>query len=204
MLNESSLMTDQMIIDCVEKTGMIDPFVPEQVRTRGWQPGVYDQNPAESVISYGLSSCGYDIRLAPEFKVFSPRFDATPVIDPKEFDSHLLREHVGDDCLIPPNGYLLGRSIETFKMPDDVFGVVLGKSTYARSGIIINITPLEPGWRGALTLEIGNCCSMPAFVYANEGIAQIIFFKLPLPARSTYADRAGKYQDQVEIEPPRV
>ncbi len=168
---------------------MIRPFVDEQQR--------------EGVISYGLSSFGYDMRIAGEFRVFTPNIHNS-VVDPKDIDERAMVEYVVDDhILIPPNSYVLGRSVEYFTMPRDVLGIVLGKSTYARSGIIVNVTPLEPGWEGHVTIEIGNGTPLPAKVYANEGIAQVVFLQGEAPAVS-YADKQGKYQHQRGITLPRL
>lgn len=168
---------------------MIDPFVDEQQR--------------EEVISYGLSSFGYDMRIAGEFRVFTPNIHNS-VVDPKDIDERaMVGYEVDDHILIPPNSYVLGRSVEYFRMPPDVLGIVLGKSTYARSGIIVNVTPLEPGWEGHVTIEIGNGTPLPAKVYANEGIAQVLFFQGEAPSIS-YADKEGKYQHQRGITLPKL
>ena len=168
---------------------MIDPFVDHQVR--------------EDVISYGLSSFGYDMRIAGEFRVFTPNI-YNSVVDPKRIDQRAMVEYETDDhILIPPNSYVLGRSVEYFRMPRDLLAIVLGKSTYARSGIIVNVTPLEPGWEGHVTIEIGNATPLPAKVYANEGIAQVVFLHGDAPDVS-YADKDGKYQHQRGITLPRM
>ncbi len=168
---------------------MIEPFVAEQQR--------------DDVISYGLSSFGYDMRIAGEFRVFTPNI-YNSVVDPKRIDERaMVKYEVDDHILIPPNSYVLGRSVEYFRMPSDVLGIVLGKSTYARSGIIVNVTPLEPGWEGHVTIEIGNATPLPAKVYAHEGIAQVIFLKGEAPAVS-YADKGGKYQHQRGITLPKL
>jgi len=173
-----------------EEYGMITPFVPYQVR--------------EGNISYGLSSFGYDIRLAEEFKIFSPPAGGNRIVDPKNFDESLLADFRGEYCDIPPHAFVLARSVERFKMPENVLGLCVGKSTYARCGILVNITPLEPGWRGVLTIEISNTTPLPARIYAQEGIAQVIFFageEVPLLG---YDQHRGKYQDQRGIVLPRV
>jgi dCTP deaminase len=168
---------------------MIEPFVDEQVR--------------EEVVSYGLSSFGYDMRVAGEFRVFTPNI-YNSVVDPKRIDERALVEYeVDDHILIPPNSYVLGRSIEYFRMPSDTLGLVLGKSTYARSGIIVNVTPLEPGWEGHVTIEIGNGTPLPAKVYAEEGIAQVVFLQGETPEVS-YDEKEGKYQRQEGITLPRL
>jgi len=153
-------------------------------------------------ISYGLSSYGYDIRVADEFKIFTNAFSS--VIDPKNFSPSSFVDFKGKICIVPPNSFVLARSVEYFRMPKNVFGIVVGKSTYARCGIIVNITPLEPGWEGHLTIEISNTTPLPAKIYANEGIAQVIFFEGDEPPLVTYADRKGKYQKQKGITLPKV
>lgn len=178
------LLNDQQIKEYA-LAGMIDPFIDHQVR----------EYQTRKVISYGLSSAGYDIRCAPEFKVFRPVYDGASIIDPKNFNVELLADHTGDYCIIPPNSYILTRSIEHFSMPATITGTVLGKSSYARAGIIVNMSPLEAGWRGYLTIEISNAAPLPAKIYANEGIAQVLFFQIEQP-EVTYASRDGKYQDQ--------
>jgi dCTP deaminase len=183
------ILPDHQIQSLVEQHDMIEPFVAEQQR--------------EDVISYGLSSFGYDMRIAGEFRVFTPNI-YNSVVDPKRIDERAMVEYeVDDHILIPPNSYVLGRSVEYFRMPPDVLGIVLGKSTYARSGIIVNVTPLEPGWEGHVTIEIGNATPLPAKVYAHEGIAQVIFLKGDTPAVS-YADKGGKYQHQRGITLPKL
>jgi len=167
---------------------MIEPFVREQTR--------------EGVISYGVSSYGYDIRVADEFKIFH-NVNFT-VVDPKNFDDRAFVEFQGETCIIPPNSFALARSIEYFRMPRHVTGVVLGKSTYARCGIVTNFTPLEAGWEGHITIEISNTTPLPARIYANEGIAQVLFFAGTEPCRVSYADRKGKYQGQRGITLPRL
>ncbi|MBE3599484.1 MAG: dCTP deaminase [Limnochordaceae bacterium] len=175
---------------------MIEPFVPEQVR-------VVDANtPHERrVISYGLSSFGYDLRVAREFKIFTNVNSS--IVDPKHFDPGAFVDFEGDVCIIPPNSFALARSVEYLRIPEDVVCITLGKSTYARCGIIVNITPAEPGWRGYLTIEISNTTPLPARIYAGEGIAQMLFFRGERPA-VTYSSRQGKYQDQQGIVLPRV
>jgi dCTP deaminase len=182
------ILPDHQIRDLATEHDMIDPFVDEQVR--------------DEVVSYGLSSFGYDMRVAEQFRVFTPNI-YNSVVDPKRIDERALVEYdVEDHILIPPNSYVLGRSIEYFRMPSDTLGLVLGKSTYARSGIIVNVTPLEPGWEGHVTIEIGNGTPLPAKVYANEGIAQVVFLHGETPEIS-YADKEGKYQHQEGITLPR-
>jgi dCTP deaminase len=157
----------------------------------------------EGVISYGLSSYGYDIRIAGEFKVFVP----TPynaVVDPKAMDKGSMYDYQGDRCVIPPNSFVLGRSVERIRMPENVLGIVVGKSTYARCGLVLNTTPLEPGWCGHITLEISNTTPLPAVVYANEGIGQILFLEGDERCEVTYASRNGKYQNQTGVTLPRI
>lgn len=182
------ILPDHQIRALAEEHAMIDPFVDAQQR--------------DGAISYGLSSFGYDMRIAGEFRVFTPNV-YNSVVDPKDIDERaMVAYEVDDHILIPPNSYVLGRSVEYFKMPSDVLGIVLGKSTYARSGIIVNVTPLEPGWEGHVTIEVGNGTPLPAKVYANEGIAQVLFLKGEAPAVS-YADKRGKYQHQRGITLPK-
>ncbi len=168
--------------------GMIEPFSEEQVR--------------EGVISYGLSSYGYDIRIAPEFKIFTNVNNV--IIDPKGFVGGEFVDFTGDVCIIPPNSFALGRSIEYIKMPRDLLAICLGKSSYARCGIIVNVTPLEPEWEGHITIEISNTTPLPAKIYANEGIAQLIFLKADEVCEVSYKDKKGKYQGQKGITLPRV
>jgi dCTP deaminase len=183
------ILPDHTIRDLATEHDMIDPFVDGQVR--------------EDVVSYGLSSFGYDMRVAGEFRVFTPNIHNS-VVDPKEIDERAMVEYeVDDHILIPPNSYVLGRSVEYFRMPSDVLALVVGKSTYARSGIIVNVTPLEPGWAGHVTIEISNATPLPAKVYAHEGIAQVVFLRGEQPDIS-YADRSGKYQKQEGITLPRL
>jgi dCTP deaminase len=168
--------------------GMIEPFEERQVRT--------------GVISYGLSSYGYDIRIADAFKIFTNVFNT--VVDPMEFDPRSFVDFQGPVCVIPPNSFALGRSIEYFRIPREVMTVCVGKSTYARCGIITNVTPFEPEWEGFVTLEVSNTTPLPARIYANEGIAQVLFFESDETCAVSYADRQGKYQAQQGIELPRV
>ena len=156
---------------------MVEPYVDSQVR--------------EGVISYGLSSYGYDIRVADEFKIFTNVFSA--VVDPKNFDPRSMIDFKGDVCVIPPNSFALARTIEYFRIPRGVLTVCLGKSTYARCGIIVNVTPFEPEWEGFVTLEISNTTPLPARIYANEGIAQVLFFEGDEVCQTSYADKKGKY-----------
>jgi dCTP deaminase len=174
------------------QAGMIEPFVDGQVR---------QDAQGERIISYGLSSFGYDLRAAPSFRIFTNVFNT--VVDPKNFDPKSLVEHEGDTCIIPPNSFVLTHSVEYLRIPDDVMVVAVGKSSYARCGLILNVTPLEPGWEGHVTLEVSNTTPLPARVYANEGIVQLLFFKGERPD-ITYRDRGGKYQGQTGVTLPRL
>jgi len=167
---------------------MIDPFVDAQVRS--------------GVISYGVSSYGYDIRVANEYKIFTNVFST--IVDPKHFDQKSMVDYVGDNCVIPPNSFVLARTVEYFRIPRQVLTVCLGKSSYARCGLIVNVTPFEPEWEGYVTLEISNTTPLPARIYSNEGIAQVLFFEADEPCDISYADKKGKYQKQQSIELPRV
>ena len=168
--------------------GMIEPFEDRQVR--------------QGVISYGLSSYGYDIRVADEFKVFT-NINST-VVDPKNFDARSFVDVKADICIIPPNSFALARTVEYFRIPRDVLTVCVGKSTYARCGLIVNVTPFEPEWEGNVTLEISNTTPLPAKVYANEGIAQVLFFQSDEACEVSYADKKGKYQRQQGLTLPRL
>lgn len=161
-----------------------------------------EQQRSGGVVSYGLSSYGYDVRIAKEFKIFT-NINST-LVDPKDFDPKSFVDFVGDVCIIPPNSFALGRTVEYFKIPRNVLTICLGKSTYARCGIIVNVTPFEPGWEGYATLEISNTTPLPAKIYANEGIAQVIFFESDEECEVSYADRGGRYQAQSGITLPRV
>ena len=184
------IQADFQILE-LAKNGMIDPFCPSQVK----------EFKGVKVISYGMSSYGYDIRTADEFKIFSNVNSV--VIDPKNFNEAAFVSFRGNVCIIPPNSFALARSLEYIRMPVNVTGIVLGKSTYARMGIVVNCTPLEAGWHGHVTIEISNTTPLPAKIYANEGIAQVLFFTGE-PCEVSYADRQGKYQGQTGITPPRV
>jgi len=174
-----------------EQHGMIEPFEPGQVRQ--------GEN-GERRISYGTSSYGYDVRCAREFKIFTNINSA--VVDPKQFDSNSFVDFAGDVCIIPPNSFALARTIEYFRIPRTVLTICLGKSTYARCGIIVNVTPLEPEWEGHVTLEFSNTTPLPAKIYANEGVAQFLFFESDEPCELSYAERAGKYQGQRGVTLP--
>ncbi len=182
------LKPDHWIRKMALEHGMIEPFVERQVR--------------EGVISYGLSSYGYDIRVADEFKIFTNVYST--VVDPKQFDPKSMVDFKGDVCVIPPNSFALARTVEYFRVPRGVLCICLGKSTYARCGIIVNITPFEPEWEGYVTLEISNTTPLPAKIYANEGIAQVLFFEADEECEVSYAERKGKYQRQQGIVLPRL
>lgn len=167
---------------------MIEPFTDNQVRN--------------GVISFGVSSYGYDVRVADEFKIFTNVFSA--IVDPKQFDTKSMIDFIGDVCVIPPNSFALARTVEYFRIPRNVLVVCLGKSTYARCGIIVNVTPLEPEWEGFVTLEISNTTPLPARIYANEGLAQMLFFEADEPCDISYAEKKGKYQKQQSIVLPKL
>lgn len=156
----------------------------------------------DGVVSFGLSSYGYDIRVADEFKIFTNVFSA--IVDPKKFDERSMIDFKGDVCIIPPNSFALARTIEYFRIPRSILTICVGKSTYARCGIIVNVTPFEPEWEGFVTLEISNTTPLPAKIYANEGIAQVLFFDGDDVCEVSYADRKGKYQNQQSILLPRL
>jgi len=182
------LKPDHWIIRMAREQRMIEPFQETQVR--------------DGVISYGVSSYGYDIRVADEFKIFTNVYSA--VVDPKRFDAASMVDFHGAVCVIPPNSFALARTIEYFRIPRSVLTICLGKSTYARCGIIVNVTPFEPEWEGFVTLEISNTTPLPARIYANEGIAQVLFFEADETCTTSYADKKGKYQKQQTIELPRL
>ena len=173
-------------------SGMIKPFEAEQVRTVE----------GARVISFGTSSYGYDVRCAPEFKVFTNINSAT--VDPKAFDERSFVDVAGESCIIPPNAFALARTVEYFRIPRDVLTLCVGKSTYARCGIIVNVTPLEPEWEGHVTLEFSNTTNLPAKIYANEGVAQLLFFQSDEACAVSYRDRGGKYQEQKGVTLPRA
>lgn len=187
-----SIKSDRWIREMAQNHGMIEPFVPEQVRRHG----------DDKVISYGVSSYGYDIRCADEFKVFT-NINAT-IVDPKSFDPESFVDHQGDQCVIPPNSFCLARTVEYFRIPRDVLTICLGKSTYARCGIIVNVTPLEPEWEGHVTLEFSNTTPLPARIYANEGVAQVLFLQSDEECETSYRDRGGKYQGQTGVTLPQA
>lgn len=182
------LKPDHWIRKMATEKRMIEPFADTQVR--------------DGVVSYGLSSYGYDIRVADEFKIFINVFSA--IVDPKHFDTRSMVDYKGDVCVIPPNSFVLARTVEYFRIPRDVLTICLGKSTYARCGIIVNVTPFEPEWEGFVTLEISNTAPLPARIYANEGIAQVLFFTADEICETSYADKKGKYQAQKDIMLPKL
>ena len=179
---------DKWIRRMSQEHGMIEPFEDGQVR--------------EGVISYGLSSYGYDIRVAPEFKVFTNVHNV--MVDPKNFDDKSFVDINEDVCIIPPNSFALARTVEFFRIPRDVLVICVGKSTYARCGLIVNVTPLEPTWEGYLTLEVSNTTPLPAKIYGGEGIAQLLFFEGDEEPEIAYADRKGKYMKQVGVTLPKM
>lgn len=183
-----SIKPDHWIRKMAKEHGMIEPYEPNQVR--------------EGVVSYGVSSYGYDIRVADEFKIFTNVFSA--VVDPKNFDPASMVDYSGDVCIVPPNSFALARTVEYFRIPRSVLTICLGKSTYARCGIIVNVTPFEPEWEGYVTLEISNTTPLPAKIYANEGIAQVLFFEADEECEISYADKKGKYQGQQSIVLPKL
>ena len=182
------LKPDHWIRKMAIEQRMIEPFVDSQVR--------------DGVISYGVSSYGYDIRVADEFMIFTNVHSA--IVDPKHFDTKSMVEFKGDVCVIPPNSFALARTVEYFRIPRKVLTVCLGKSTYARCGLIVNVTPFEPEWEGYVTLEISNTTPLPAKIYANEGLAQVLFFEADDECEVSYADKKGKYQKQKSIVLPKL
>jgi len=182
------LKPDHWIIRMAREQRMIEPFQEGQVR--------------DGVISYGVSSYGYDIRVADEFKIFTNVYSA--VVDPKHFDTASMIDFHGEVCVIPPNSFALARTVEYFRIPRSVLTICVGKSTYARCGIIVNVTPFEPEWEGFVTLEISNTTPLPARIYANEGIAQVLFFEADEGCTVSYADKKGKYQKQQGLTLPRL
>jgi dCTP deaminase len=187
-----TIRSDRWIRRMAENKGMIEPFEPGQVRTVD----------GERIISYGTSSYGYDVRCAPQFKIFTNINSA--VVDPKRFDASSFVDLENEVCIIPPNSFALASTVEYFRIPRDVLTICLGKSTYARCGIIVNVTPLEPEWEGHVTLEFSNTTPLPAKIYANEGVAQMIFFESDEPCEVSYADRGGKYQGQRGVTLPKA
>src|SRR5512139_3073309 len=187
-----SIKSDRWIRRMAAEHGMIEPFEPGQVK----------QAAGRSIVSYGTSSYGYDVRCANEFKLFTDINNT--IVDPKNFDPNSFVEVKADACIIPPNSFALARTVEYFRIPRSVLTVCLGKSTYARCGIIVNVTPFEPEWEGYVTLEISNTTPLPARIYANEGIAQVLFFEADEECSISYADKKGKYQAQHSIVLPKL
>jgi len=183
-----TIKSDSWIRRMAQEKRMIEPFVDGQIR--------------EGVISYGLSSYGYDIRVSNEFKIFTNVHSA--IVDPKNFNPKSFVDFTGDICVIPPNSFVLAQTVEYFRIPRDVLTICVGKSTYARCGLIVNVTPFEPEWEGYVTLEISNTTPLPARIYANEGISQVLFFQSDEICETSYADRKGKYQKQQSIVLPRI
>jgi dCTP deaminase len=183
------LLADWQIRDLCQNHNMIAPFIDHQVSDK-------------SVISYGLSSYGYDARVSNQYKIFT-NVNST-IVDPKNFSSESFVDRTGDCCIIPPNSFVLSSTVEYFQIPDDVLVICLGKSTYARTGICINVTPLEASWHGTVTLEFSNSTPLPAKIYSNEGSCQFLFYKGSAPCEITYADRKGKYQYQKGVTLPRL
>jgi len=187
-----SIKSDNWIRRMARERGMIEPFEPEQVRFANGQ----------KIVSYGTSSYGYDVRCASEFKIFT-NINST-IVDPKNFDEKSFVDFAGDVCIIPPNSFALARTVEYFRVPRNVLVVTLGKSTYARCGCIVNVTPLEPEWEGHVTLEFSNTTPLPAKIYANEGVAQMLFFESDEVCATSYKDRGGKYQGQRGVTLPKT
>ncbi len=187
-----TIKADSWIRRMALEHGMIEPFEPGQVR----------QNGGEKLISYGTSSYGYDVRCTNHFKVFTNIHSAT--VDPKNFDENSFVDIEGEHCIIPPNSFALASTVEYFRIPSNVLTICLGKSTYARCGIIVNVTPLEPAWEGHVTLEFSNTTNLPAKIYANEGVAQMLFFESDEQCEVTYKDRGGKYQGQTGVTLPKA
>jgi dCTP deaminase len=187
-----SIKSDNWIRRMAQEHGMIEPFAPEQVR----------QSNGAKIVSYGTSSYGYDVRCASEFKIFT-NINST-IVDPKAFDEKSFVDFSGGVCIVPPNSFALARTVEYFRIPRNVLTVCVGKSTYARVGIVVNVTPLEPEWEGHVTLEFSNTTPLPAKIYANEGVAQMLFFESDEVCRTSYKDRGGKYQGQTGVTLPKT
>ncbi len=187
-----SVKSDKWIRRMAKEHGLIDPFEPGQVKQQG----------DRKLVSYGTSSYGYDVRCATEFRIFTNINSS--IVDPKNFDSNSFVNLDTDVCIIPPNSFALARTVEYFRIPRNILTICLGKSTYARCGIIVNVTPLEPEWEGHVTLEFSNTTTLPAKVYANEGVAQMIFFESDEVCETSYKDRGGKYQGQTGVTLPKT
>jgi dCTP deaminase len=187
-----TIRSDRWIRRMSAEHGLIEPFEPGQIR----------ETDGQRIVSYGTSSYGYDVRCAPEFKIFTNINSA--IVDPKQFDASSFVDMQAAVCIIPPNSFALARTVEYFRIPRNVLTICLGKSTYARCGIIVNVTPLEPEWEGHVTLEFSNTTPLPAKIYANEGVAQMIFFESDEVCEVSYADRGGKYQGQRGVTLPKT
>ena len=187
-----TIKSDIWIKEQSEKNELITPFEPKQIREVN----------GERIVSYGVSSYGYDVRCSNEFKIFTNTHSS--IVDPKDFDPKSFVDVIENECIIPPNSFALASTIEYFKIPEDVLVICLGKSTYARCGIIVNVTPLEPGWEGHVTLEFSNTTPLPAKIYANEGACQFLFYKGEAPPEVSYKDRQGKYMKQTGVTLPKL
>ena len=187
-----AIKSDKWIIEQAKKNQLISPFESNQIR----------EVAGEKIVSYGVSSYGYDVRCSNEFKIFTNTHSS--VVDPKNFDPKSFVDVTAEQCIIPPNSFALARTVEYFKIPRSVLTLCLGKSTYARCGIIVNVTPLEPEWEGHVTLEFSNTTNLPAKIYANEGVAQMIFFESDQICETSYKDRGGKYQGQTGVTLPKT
>jgi dCTP deaminase len=187
-----SIKSDKWIRRMAEGHGMIEPFEPGQVR----------EVDGKRIVSYGTSSYGYDVRCSDEFKIFTNIYST--VVDPKNFDEKSFVDMKGEFCVIPPNSFALARTVERFNIPRNVLVICLGKSSYARCGIVVNVTPLEPEWEGYVTLEFSNTTPLPAKIYANEGVAQMLFFESDEVCETSYRDRGGKYQGQQGVTLPKI
>ncbi len=186
------IKSDKWIRRMAASHGMIEPFEPNQIK----------KNHTGSIVSYGTSSYGYDVRCSDEFKIFT-NINST-IVDPKQFDPNSFVDFKGPVCIIPPNSFALARTVEYFRIPRNVLTICLGKSTYARCGIIVNVTPLEPEWEGHVTLEFSNTTPLPAKIYANEGVAQVLFIEGDEVCETSYKDRGGKYQGQQGVTLPKI
>jgi dCTP deaminase len=187
-----TIKSDRWIARMARDHRMIEPFEPRQIRTDG----------DHRIVSYGVSSYGYDVRCADEFKIFTNI--NTTIVDPKNFDAKSFVDFKGDCCIIPPNSFALARTVEYFRIPENVLVLCVGKSTYARCGVLVNVTPLEPGWEGQVTLEFSNTTPLPAKIYANEGVAQVLFLESDEQCEVSYKERAGKYMGQRGVTLPKT
>lgn len=187
-----AIKSDKWIIENAQENQLISPFESKQIR----------KVEGEKIVSYGVSSYGYDVRCSNEFKIFTNTHSS--IVDPKKFDPKSFVDVTAEQCIIPPNSFALARTVEYLKIPRSVLTLCLGKSTYARCGIIVNVTPLEPEWEGHVTLEFSNTTNLPAKIYANEGVAQMIFFESDQVCETSYKDRGGKYQGQTGVTLPKT